>query len=60
MDRGQLDKYLPVVFQLLLRRLTAKSGSVKYVRFLTIFLSTFIVTHGVALFEQHLQQQQQG
>ena len=58
-DKGSLEKYLPVIFGLLLRRLMSNK-TVKYIRFLTIFFSTFIVKYGVAAFNACLEQQEAG
>lgn len=58
-DKGSLEKYLPVIFGLLLRRLMSNK-TVKYIRFLTIFLCTFIVKYGVATFNACLEQQEAG
>eukprot|EP00903_Cladosiphon_okamuranus_P009495 g9047.t1 len=59
LEQAHLQASLPTIFLLLLRRLTS-NRTVKYVRFLTIFLSTFIVKYGVAAFEACLQQQEAG
>ncbi|CAN0047642.1 unnamed protein product [Ascophyllum nodosum] len=59
LDKSRVDKYLPTIFGLLLRRLM-NNKTVKYVRFLTIFLCTFIAKYGVAALEQCLQQQEAG
>lgn len=59
LEQTHLESSLVIVFGLLLRRLMSNK-TVKYVRFLTIFLSTFIVKYGVAAFEACLQQQEAG
>eukprot|EP00904_Undaria_pinnatifida_P010098 jgi/Undpi1/6218/HiC_scaffold_20.g08702.m1 len=58
-DKGSLEKYLPVIFSLLLRRLMSNK-TVKYIRFLTIFWSIFIVKYGVVTFNACLEQQEPG
>lgn len=59
LEQAHLQASLPIIFGLLLRRLMSNK-TVKYVRFLTIFLSTFIVKYGVVAFEACLQQQEAG
>lgn len=59
LDKAHLESSLPTIFLLLLRR-SVTNKTVKYVRFLTIFFSTFIVKYGVAAFDACLQQQEAG
>ncbi|CAM9270853.1 unnamed protein product [Discosporangium mesarthrocarpum] len=57
-DPSQLEPYLWDVFQLLLVTLQHRK-TVKFVRFLTIFLCTFIVKQGVPLFRHCFSHRQQ-
>lgn len=58
-DKTRLSMYLPTIFNFLLKRLES-NRTMKYVRFLTIFLSTFIVTYGVPMFERFFNEQEPG
>ncbi|CAM9797006.1 unnamed protein product, partial [Sphacelaria rigidula] len=59
LEYSRLEKYMHLILNLVLRRLMVNK-TVKYVRYMTIFMSTFIVKYGVASFEQCLQAQEPG